>query len=100
NWTPGDLDVYIGDADYDLFVANFKCHFPVVLDADMTGRHPATYTGIKCVRRYTTLTGKRVEIIWSCTVNAISPLLYFWSSIVVNFMTPRGAVYGYPKHTL
>ncbi|KAI1782642.1 hypothetical protein LXA43DRAFT_873609, partial [Ganoderma leucocontextum] len=100
NWVPGDLDIYVGDSRYFAFVDDFERLFPVVLEADMSCCHRASYTGIKRVRRYTTAAGKRLELIQSRTPNAVSRLLSFWSSVVVNFVTPHGAVCAYPKHTL
>ncbi|KAI1786385.1 hypothetical protein LXA43DRAFT_875209, partial [Ganoderma leucocontextum] len=99
-WEPGDLDIYVGDTRYFAFVDDFERLFPVVLEADMSCPHPATYNGIKRVRRYATASGKRLELIQSRSPNAVSPLLFFWSSVVVNFVTPRGAVCAYPAHTL
>ena len=100
DWVPGDLDVYIGDEAYFPFVTDLERTFPVVLEADMTRRHPGVYTGIKRVRRYRTATGKRLEIIQSRSSSSVAPLLYFWSSLVMNFITPHGAVCAFPKHTL
>ena len=100
DWVPGDLDVYIGDEAYFPFVTDLERTFPVVLEADMTRRHPGVYTGIKRVRRYRTATGKRLEIIQSRSSSSMAPLLYFWSSLVMNFITPHGAVCAFPKHTL
>ena len=100
DWEPGDLDVYVASQSYHSFIIDFERLFPVVLEADMTRRYPGNYTEIKRVRRYITSTGKRLEIIQSRSTSAVSPLLYFWSSVVVNFITPRGAVCAFPKHTL
>lgn len=100
DWKPGDLDVYVANQSYRSFIIDLERFFPVVLEADMTRRFPGTYTGIKRVRRYITSTGKRLEIIQSRSTSAALPLLYFWSSVVVNFITPRGAVCTFPKLTL
>ena len=99
-WVPGDLDVYVSDSAYPSFVVDLERHFPLSLEADMPSRRPFHYAGIKGVRRYCTPSGRRMEIIRSASSNPVSPLLYFWSSAVVNFITPHGAVCGYPKHTL
>ena len=100
DWMPGDMDIYIGDTSYLAFVADFERCFPVTLDADFTSRGRPTYTGIKGVRRYLTATGQRFDLIRSKDASAVAPLLYFWSSAMVNFITPRGAVCGYPSLTL
>ena len=99
-WEPGDLDVYVSDCAYPSFIVDLERHFPLALEADMSSRRPPHYAGIKGVRRYCTASGKRMEIIRSAGPSPVSPLLYFWSSAVVNFLTPHGAVCGYPKHTL
>ena len=102
DWEPGDLDVYVGDAHYDNFVCDLERFFPVTLDADMPSRHSAYYgyTGILGVRRYLTGSGKSIDVIRSQGPSAAEPLLYFWSSLVVNFITPRGAVCAFPRLTL
>ena len=100
DWKPGDLDIYVGNTSYVAFVADFERHFPVTLDADFTSWGRPNYTGIKGVRRYLTATGRRFDLIRSKDVCAVAPLLYFWSSAVVNFITPHGAVCGYPTLTL
>ena len=100
DWVPGDLDVYVGDQAFLPFVTDLERLFPVVLEADMTRRHPGIYTGIKRVRRYKTATGKRLEVIQSRSSSSVAPLLYFWSSLVMNFITPHRAVCAFPKHTL
>lgn len=68
----------------------------------MTSQHSYRYgnTGISGVRCYCTDTGKRIDVIRSECDNATAPLRYFWSSLLVNFITYRGAVCGFPKHTL
>lgn len=102
DWEPGDLDVYVGDAQYVDFVCDFERLFPVVLDADMPSGLSGYYgyTGIMGVRRYLTDAGKRIDVIRSNRTNAAAPLLYFWSSLLVNFITPRGAVCAFPRTTL
>ncbi|PIL26250.1 hypothetical protein GSI_12006 [Ganoderma sinense ZZ0214-1] len=100
DWTPGDLDVYVGSDAYGPFIVDFERLFPVTLQSDMTRRPRGTYSGIRRVRRYLTSTGKRIEIIQSRCPNAAEPLRYFWSSLVVNFITPHGAVCAFPTHTL
>lgn len=99
-WSPSDLDVYVGDTLYNAFVLDLEHRFPVTLDADMFYQRPGRYTGIKGVRRYITSSGRRIDVIRSVSPSAVSPLLYFWSSVVVNFITPHGAVCGYPNLTL
>lgn len=99
SWKPRDLDVYVGDDAYDTFVADFETYFPITLDADMSTRWRGRYAGIKGVRRYVTSSGKYIEIIRSGKPNPAAPLWYFWSTVVVNFITPHAAVCAYPNLT-
>nr|VWO96377.1 Uncharacterized protein [Ganoderma boninense] len=100
SWQPGDLDIYVGDDKYDLFVLDLERQFPVILEFDMPHRPRGLYAGIKGVRRYLTSSGRRLDVIRSGSPNPASPLLFFWTSLVVNFITPHGAVCCYPNLTM
>ena len=99
-WSPGDLDVYLPDNTFSAFVDELCKHQLACADVDFGFRPHSTYHGINTVRRYYTPTGARMDVIQSNTQNAASLLLYFWSSLVVNVLTPRGAVCAFPSLTL
>ena len=56
--------------------------------------------GLRDVRKFITPTGRRVDVIRSPTGSPITPLRFFWSTLVMNFITPRACVCGYPSATL
>ncbi|PIL31866.1 hypothetical protein GSI_06570 [Ganoderma sinense ZZ0214-1] len=100
SWRPGDMDVYVGDIAYAEFVHDLERRNLATLDTDFDYHTPTSYHGISHVRRYVTTSGERLDVIQSRTANPVSPLLYFWSSVVVNFLSPSGAVCFFPKTTL
>lgn len=56
--------------------------------------------GLRSVRKFVTRTGQRVDVIRSPTGSPITPLRFFWSTLVMNFLTPHACVCGYPSATL
>lgn len=99
-WIPGDIDVYVGTDEYPKFVQSLKDMQLAAIEVDFTSQRRSSYAGIASVRRYLTPMHQRLDVIRSATSNAAHPLLYFWGSLVVNFLTSRGAVCAFPAHTL
>ena len=56
-------------------------------------------TGYRAIRSFRTTTGRRVNVVGSHTNTPITPLRSFWATISMNFLTPRGAVCGFPSTT-
>ncbi len=56
--------------------------------------------GLRDVRTLYTPSGRRVDVIRSPSNSPITPLRFFWSTAVMNFMTPNAYVCGYPVLTL
>nr|VWO99879.1 Putative adhesin glycosyltransferase [Ganoderma boninense] len=100
NWTPGDIDIYVAVDTYDHFVCDLERSGFAILDVDMGSWSQSTYHGIRRVRRYVTAAGERLDVIQSTDGNPATPLTSFWSSVVVNFLTPHGAASAFPVHTL
>ncbi|PIL26239.1 hypothetical protein GSI_11995 [Ganoderma sinense ZZ0214-1] len=100
SWDPGDMDVYVPENTYSQFVDALELsHLACLDEAFSSRRHPAYY-GIESVRRYVTPEGRHLDVIQSTTASAASPLLYFWTSVVVNILCPQGVVCAFPTHTL
>ena len=99
-WVPGDMDIYISNNAYNRFTGALEWTGLAVLETDTGPRSPSPYRGITRVRRYVTWIGRNLDVIQSTTCNPATPLLYFWSSVVVNFITPYGAVCVFPMNTL
>lgn len=99
-WSPGDIDVYVGSNDYRHFLQALH-DYQLAVSTSGQGSHGSfSYDGITNVLRYITPTCERLDVIRSITPNPVHPLLYFWGSLVVNFLTPHGAVCAYPSYTL
>nr|VWO95833.1 N/A [Ganoderma boninense] len=100
SWDPGDMDIYVPEGSYTEFVAALELSQLASLDHAFHLQPRSAYTGIKCVRRYVAPTGKHLDVIQSSTANAMNPLLYFWTSVVCNILSPHGAICGFPSYTL
>lgn len=100
-WEPGDMDLYVGDASFTAFIHDLEQNQLATSAIDIAPRpSPRHYRGMKDVRRYITATGQHLDVVRSATDNPAHPLLFFWSSIVVNFLTPQAAVCVFPSPTL
>ncbi len=56
--------------------------------------------GFRAMRTFRTTTGRRVNVISSRSRNPITPLRFFWSSLMMNFITPDSCLCGFPSATL
>ncbi len=124
DWEPGDMDIYVADHHYDAFIElamgqdglGFQPQPRYPSTADST-EEPSTpevpfapeelwipsgvgMRGIKQVERFRTPTGRLVDVVRSPTGSPLSPLRAFWSTLVVNFLTPDGCGCGFPSGTL
>lgn len=109
DWHPRDLDIYVADHQYDDFVElathqnglRFVPEPYTPLFAENAGV-PSGYgiLGIKEVRRFRTPTRRLVDVVRSPTQNPVTPLHAFWSTVVMNFLTPDGCGCAYPAGTL
>ncbi len=56
--------------------------------------------GFRTSRTFVTPSGLYVNVVSSPSNNPITPLRFFWSSLMMNFITPDACVCGYPSATL
>lgn len=56
--------------------------------------------GYRTMRNFRTPKGGRVNVVCSHANFPLSPLRSFWTSLMMNFLTPQGAVCGFPSATL
>ncbi len=77
-------------------------------DSDSTNSHstqqpdvprPGT-KGMRSIRTFYGKSNRRIDIICSPSDNPITPLRFFCSSLLMNFLTPDGCVCGFPSATL
>ncbi|KAI0698721.1 hypothetical protein C8Q76DRAFT_698164 [Earliella scabrosa] len=103
-WVAKDLDIYVPDGSFEQFVttAEEAFSFESTPNASPSGPPPMEHiaNGIRDIRTYTTSTGRRVDVIRSPVNNPIFPLQFYWTTLVMNVVTPDGCVCGYPTYTL
>ncbi len=75
-------------------------------DLKLLARHNQTTpsivpgSGTRRVRAFRTPNNRRVHVICSLSNNPITPLRFYFSSLLMNFLTPDGCVCGFPTATL
>ena len=101
SWYPGDLDIYVS---YDEFPALLR-----TLENDpMLQFRPVSPTGawplplsisleIAEIRKLSTPSRRVVDVIRSQRSTPVSPLIQFWTSMLVNFITPDACVATFPR---
>ncbi|KAI0745891.1 hypothetical protein C8Q76DRAFT_790209 [Earliella scabrosa] len=106
SWVPGDLDIYLSDRMFETFVAvvckDPKIAFEFLPNEDQPVRRsgPVGIAGIREVHRFRTPTGRYVDVIRSSMSSPVTPIRAFWSTLVMNFITPDGCACGFPRGTL
>ena len=105
-WSAGDLDIYLPDRMFDTFVAvvdnDPKIGFQLLPNSDQPQRRSSTpgFRGIRDIYRFRTKTNLHVDVIRSSMNSPITPIHAFWSTLVMNFLTPDGCACGFPRGTL
>ncbi|KAI0715437.1 hypothetical protein C8Q76DRAFT_796195 [Earliella scabrosa] len=105
-WVPGDMDIYVGNPMYQHLIAlvTRPClSFKLVPKDKADGKKSALSapgTGMLTVSRYSTPKGRHVDIVCSSFETPLSPLHYYWSSLLINYVTPTHSACGYPDLTL
>ncbi|KAI0713791.1 hypothetical protein C8Q76DRAFT_586439, partial [Earliella scabrosa] len=104
-WIPGDMDVYLPDRMFDTFlsviVRDPRIQF-VPIPNSLPPRKRSSergVNGIKDVVRFQTKDRREVDVIRSAANNPCLPLTSFWSTLLINFLTPDGCVCGFPSPT-
>ena len=57
-------------------------------------------TGMLTVTRYSTPKGQQVDVVRSSIESPLLPLYYYWSSLLINYVTPTHCACGYPDLTI
>ena len=101
NWSPNDMDIYVSYDEFPNFLRAVENH-PSLRFAPSTHPPDATICAsdsldIVEVRRYTTPTARAVDVIRSRRSNSVSPLVAFWTSLLVNYVTPDSIVSAFPR---
>ncbi|KAI0697948.1 hypothetical protein C8T65DRAFT_551696, partial [Cerioporus squamosus] len=100
-WEPNDIDIYVAESRFEDFIREVTDPAP---DSDSQASDdsvlPSGHAGIREVRQFYTLAGRRVDIISVPSTNPVAALKQFWSSLVTNFIRPDMAACGFPLTTL
>ncbi|KAI0349496.1 hypothetical protein OH77DRAFT_1431184 [Trametes cingulata] len=99
DFTPGDLDVYAPSDTFHAMLSylinaeNFRI---VAFGTSASSANPALYEGgidvvVRLVRQES-----HIDLIQSLTNSAPLPVMHFWSTCVMSFLTGRGCVIPYP----
>ena len=101
SWFPNDMDIYVS---YDEFPAllhtlqndpalQFR---PLPRDSDRV--LPSSISlDVAEIRKFSTPSNRMVDVIRSRRCTPVSPLVQFWTSLLVNFVTPDACVAAFPR---
>ncbi|TFK85012.1 hypothetical protein K466DRAFT_442540, partial [Polyporus arcularius HHB13444] len=104
-WQSTDLDLYVPDDAFDAFRLAFESRFVqgsrLLFDSAEFREpvEPDAYS-VKQLLRYSLPSGRVIDVIRSHTRAASAPLLGFWSTLLVNYISPDVFACGYPEYTL
>ncbi|TFK87830.1 hypothetical protein K466DRAFT_441640, partial [Polyporus arcularius HHB13444] len=109
-WTPTDIDIYVSDGQFDALRERLKSdpglgcveRRPEDGSSSSSSQLPSLgseYT-VKEVAKFTTPTGRMLDLVRSRDKSAMSPMLEFWSTLPANFITPDAFACLYHKYTL
>ena len=100
-WYPNDMDIYVSYEEYPAFLRTMESHPSIRFVA--SPRTPASSIrssdslDIAEVRKYTTPTNRSVDVIRSRRANPVSPLVSFWTSLLVNFIASDCFASAFPR---
>ena len=101
DWFPNDMDVYV---PYNMFTSltnTLETHpnLRFVLEVPRPGSVLSTSETIDIVeiKRYRTPSNRLVDVIRSRRESPISPLLRYWTSLLVNYLSPDGFASAFPR---
>ena len=101
SWSPNDMDIYVSYDDFPAFVhalendpaLQFRSLSPVggyVLPTSIS-------SDVAEIRKLSTPSERMVDVIRSRRSTPVSPLIQFWTSMLVNFVTPDACVSTFPR---
>lgn len=104
-WTPSDIDIYVSDGRFESLRDRLRSD-PLLgcteAQEDPGAPKPSYHSdfAVKDVAKFTTMTGRKVDLVRSRDKSAMSPMLDFWSTLPANFITPDAFACLYHKYTL
>ena len=100
-WYPNDMDIYVSYDEFPAFV-NALENDPVLQFRPVSptggGTVPPSFSlDIAEIRKLSTPSHRIVDVIRSRRSTPVSPLVQFWTSMLVNFLTPDACVATFPR---
>ena len=100
-WRPNDMDLYVSYDQFPAFV-NALENDPALQFQPLppaAGYTPPTSISLDIaeIKKMTTPSQRVVDVIRSRRSTPISPLVQFWTSLLVNFITPDACVSTFPR---
>ena len=101
DWYPNDMDVYVSYDEFPAFIRAVETDPSILFVASPSTPDSKLTTSnsldIAEVRKYITPTKRSVDVIRSRRPTPLSPLVSFWTSLLVNFLTPDCVVSAFPR---
>lgn len=101
-WTGADLDIYTTSPEGEQILEHFEHEGYRASLEEGTGETDRPYadtTGVACVVHLKKST-RKVDVVFSTTRSALTPIAHFWSTHLCNIVTAHAIYVAYPKSTL
>lgn len=101
SWYPNDMDIYVSYDEFPAFLQTVESD-PSIRFVPSTQPPASSLTtseslDIVEVRKYITPSNRSVDVIRSRRANPVYPLVGFWTSLLVNFVTPDYFASAFPR---
>lgn len=101
-WDIGDLDIYVGDLEFGRLrtrlVEDSSTGFVETYDSEVAPWRKRY--DVKQLVRFSTKSGRVVDLVRSSTPSPLTPLTDFWSTLVVNCISLDYVACFYPRYTM
>ena len=101
NWYPNDMDVYVSHDMFPGFIRAIESHPTLRFVGSTRSADSAVGASFSLdvseVRKYVTPLNRSVDVIRSRRNNPASPLLGFWTSLLVNYVAPDSVASAFPR---
>ena len=101
NWFPDDLDVYVSYDEFPALVRTLEDDPALQFKAlpPLGGFRLSTSMSLDVaeIKKLSTPSHRVVDVIRSRRSTPVSPLIQFWTSMLVNFVTPDACVAAFPR---
>ena len=100
-WFPNDLDIYVSYDEFPALVRTLEddpaLQFRTLPSLGGPQRPTSVSLDIAEIRKLSTPSQRVVDVIRSRRSTPVSPLIQFWTSMLVNFVTPDACAAAFPR---